>query len=259
MSAKLKPSEILAAAIALVSDATARLLSAEKIAREVVAQQVGPAGPPGPKGEKGDQGPQGPVGPKGDDGQHGATGPQGPTGDKGPKGEKGQRGQKGDNGDPGSAGTPGLDGRSATIKIGKVATLQAGQKAYVRNVGTDTDAILDFGIPQGVIGMTGPGGGGGGITRKQVDKLIRDTIAAMNPFTGYVLSDEDVGDPNSYYGYIQESDSKNWYIRRIGSVGSSIEHRFAVASENPSNQDYGNAWNNRALLNYRVLSEIDIP
>lgn len=53
------------------------------------------------------------------------------------------KGQKGDTGD------------AATIAIGTVTTLPAGSQATAENVGTDTDAIINFGIPQGAQGEKG--------------------------------------------------------------------------------------------------------
>ena len=41
-------------------------------------------------------------------------------------------------------------GEAATIKIGKVETLRFDEPATVKNVGTPGDAVLDFGIPQGM-------------------------------------------------------------------------------------------------------------
>lgn len=63
-----------------------------------------------------------------------------------PKGEKGDKGDKGDAGD------------NATIAIGTVTTLEPEQEATVQNTGTETNAVLSFGIPKGVQGDTGPQG-----------------------------------------------------------------------------------------------------
>src|SRR4026208_553605 len=68
-------------------------------------------------------------------------------------------GKPGDPGEPGGEGPPGEDGAAATISIGTVTTLDPGESATVENVGDPTDAILNFGIPQGEAGA--PGGGGG--------------------------------------------------------------------------------------------------
>ena len=110
---------------------------------------TGPAGPQGPQGETGPQGPAGPQGPEG------PAGPQGPKGDTGPQGPAGAEGATGPQGPQGETGAT---GQSANISIGTVTTLSAGSEATVVNSGTSMDAILDFGIPQGATGATGPQG-----------------------------------------------------------------------------------------------------
>ena len=141
---------------------------------------VGPKGEPGPKGDTGEQGIQGPQGEKGDKGDKGDaftysdfteeqlaslkgekgdkgdkgdTGPQGIQGEKGDKGDKGDAGPQGPQGEKGETGSAGVDGKSATITIGTVTTLDAGSSATVENVGTSTDAIFNFGIPKGADGI----------------------------------------------------------------------------------------------------------
>lgn len=72
---------------------------------------------------------------------------QGPQGPRGPQGVQGIHGEKGDKGDTGE------------LSIGTVTTGEAGSQASVVNVGTSTDAILDFVIPrggQGIQGIQGP-------------------------------------------------------------------------------------------------------
>lgn len=72
---------------------------------------------------------------------------QGPQGPRGPQGAQGVQGEKGDKGDTGE------------LSIGTVTTGEAGSQASVVNVGTSTDAILDFVIPrgpQGIQGIQGP-------------------------------------------------------------------------------------------------------
>lgn len=54
-------------------------------------------------------------------------------------------------GDTGEAGADGID---PTITVGSVETLQPDQTAYVNNVGTSTNAIFNFGIPQGIQGSS---------------------------------------------------------------------------------------------------------
>lgn len=130
------------------------------------------------KGEKGDRGDTGPQGAPGKDGADGSPGPAGQNGQDGAAAtiqvgevvtlEPGQpaaventgteqaavlkisipRGQNGRDGDPGQAGA------AATIQVGQVTTLPAGQQATVSNVGTASAARFDFGIPQGPAGTS---------------------------------------------------------------------------------------------------------
>lgn len=58
---------------------------------------------------------------------------------------------KGTKGDTGAQGERGLAG---TIEVGSVQTVSYGSAASVTNSGTDTEAILDFQIPQGAPGAT---------------------------------------------------------------------------------------------------------
>ena len=51
-------------------------------------------------------------------------------------------------------------GKAATVRIGNVYTLPSGAYAYVRNVGTINDAVLEFGIPSGSGGENGLDGVG---------------------------------------------------------------------------------------------------
>lgn len=88
----------------------------------------GPQGIQGERGERGETGPEGPEGPEGPQGVTGPTGPQGPAGAR---------------------------GAGATVRVGTVTTLAPGSDATVSNAGTDTDAVLNFGIPRGE-----PGSGG---------------------------------------------------------------------------------------------------
>lgn len=91
----------------------------------------------------------------------GATGAQGPKGDKGAQGPKGDPGAQGLKGDTGERGPAGTDGKAATIKVGTVSTLPAGSSATVVNSGTESNAILSFGIPKGDTGQAGPKGNPG--------------------------------------------------------------------------------------------------
>ena len=149
----------------LYSDFTAEQL-------EALRGPQGLQGETGPQGEQGVQGPQGIQGPKGETGE---TGPTGPQGEQGEKGEPGEQGIQGIEGPQGPAGTPGADGRAATVTIGTVTTLEAGSNATVTNVGTETNAILNFGIPQG-----NPGEGGGSSEGGTTNYLLLENKPKIN-------------------------------------------------------------------------------
>ena len=137
-------------------------------------------GPKGDKGDKGDTGQTGPQGPKGDAatvavgstttlavGQDATVENVGsiynavlnfgiPQGPQGPKGDKGNKGDTGAQGETGPRGPQGERGTNATVYIGTTSTLNPGSQATVYNSGTDSNAVLNFGIPKGEKGDTGP-------------------------------------------------------------------------------------------------------
>lgn len=63
-------------------------------------------------------------------------------------------GPQGIQGPAGADGVDGTDGVSPTISIGNTTTLDPNSPATVTNVGTNTNVILDFGIPQGKQGVS---------------------------------------------------------------------------------------------------------
>lgn len=142
---------------------------------------TGPKGEQGEVGPQGEQGVQGERGDKGDKGDQGERGPQGDQGVQGPQGVKGDKptvsigsvvstndvasvtvADDGEGNAVLSFGIPkgkeGREGRAATVSVGKVTTLPAGENAAVTNVGTATDASLEFSIPQGPKGEQGERG-----------------------------------------------------------------------------------------------------
>lgn len=72
----------------------------------------------------------------------------------GVKGDKGDKGDQGEQGIQGIQGIQGERGVSATIQVGTVTTLEPEQEATVENVGTESAAIFNFGIPKGEPGDT---------------------------------------------------------------------------------------------------------
>lgn len=74
-----------------------------------------------------------------------------------PRGKDGTNGKDGKDG----ASIKGDRGEGATVRINSVTTLPAGQDATVLNVGTDTSALLNIGIPRGLDGTNGSNGTNG--------------------------------------------------------------------------------------------------
>ena len=139
-------------------------------------------GPKGDKGDKGDTGATGPQGPQGDPctvvvnstatlepGSNAYVTNTGslsnavlnfgiPKGDRGPQGAKGDKGDTGAQGETGPRGPQGERGTNATVSIGTTYTLAPDSQATVYNSGSDSNAVLNFGIPKGEKGATGPQG-----------------------------------------------------------------------------------------------------
>lgn len=131
--------------------------------------------------ELNEQGPQGAMGPQGEPGETGETGNGissiAQTGTSGLVDEytiyytdgdtysfdvtNGKDGADGKDGKDGTDGQDGADGQAATIEVGTVSTGAAGTSATVVNVGTSSEAIFDFVIPQGIQGVPGQDGSDG--------------------------------------------------------------------------------------------------
>jgi hypothetical protein len=67
----------------------------------------------------------------------------------------GSTGQQGTTGNVGPTGSTGAVGDDATIQIGSITTLPANANATVANAGSDTAAVLNFGLPMGQTGAQG--------------------------------------------------------------------------------------------------------
>jgi hypothetical protein len=70
---------------------------------------------------------------------------------------RGPRGAAGVKGATGSKGATGAAGGSATVSVGSVTTESPGSQVTVSNSGSGSNAILNFGIPQGAAGTNAPG------------------------------------------------------------------------------------------------------
>lgn len=89
-------------------------------------------------------------------------------------------------GAPGSQGPAGTDGQAATVSVGSTTTGAAGTSASVNNSGTTSAAVLDFTIPKGDTGATGPQGpqgvkGDTGPTGPQGPQGLKGDTGATGP------------------------------------------------------------------------------
>jgi hypothetical protein len=73
--------------------------------------------------------------------------------------QRGPRGTTGAKGAIGAKGASGSAGSAATVSVGSVTTESAGSQAIVTNSGSGSNAILNFGIPQGAVGANATGTG----------------------------------------------------------------------------------------------------
>lgn len=100
---------------------------------------------------------------------------------------------------------PSLIPLNASLAIGTVTTLPAGSPATVTNVGTDTEAVFDFGIPEGDAGAAGSPGvvqavvAGSGVTVDDTDPAnpvvsAIGAVVSVNGASGAVVLDAgDIG------------------------------------------------------------------
>ena len=202
-------------------------------------------GPKGDKGDKGDTGATGPQGPQGNaatvsvgstttlpvgyDATVTNSGsiynavldfgiPQGPQGPQGAKGDKGDTGAKGDTG---PRGPQGEKGTNATVYVGTTSTLNPGSQATVYNSGTDSNAVLNFGIPKGDKGDTGPMPTIAQTTGQAIDQVMsqKATTDALNTKQATItnsnkLSADLVTDTTTTNKFVTAEDKTTWNAKQ---------------------------------------------
>lgn len=77
----------------------------------------------------------------------------------------------------GEDGKDGEKGESATIQIGEVKTLEPYELAYVENVGDESEAIFNFGIPRGEDGTVDLSNY---YNKTEIDSMIGDIESVLN-------------------------------------------------------------------------------
>lgn len=219
-------------------------------------------GPKGDKGDKGDTGATGPQGPQGNAAtvSVGSTTtlpvgydatvtnagsiynavldfgiPQGPQGPQGAKGDKGDTGAKGDTG---PRGPQGERGTNATVYIGTTTTLNPGSQATVYNSGTDSNAVLNFGIPKGEKGDTGPMPTIAQTTGQAIDQVMsqKATTDALNTKQATItnsnkLSADLVTDTTTTNKFVTTEEKTTWNAKQNAlTAGTGIDITSDVIS-----------------------------
>jgi hypothetical protein len=142
---------------------------------------------------------------------------------------EGQQGIQGIQGIQGPQGIQGVPGNAATIAVGTTSTLAPGSPATVANSGTSSAAIFDFGIPEGVQGLTGDTGVEiAAVAPTNLAVLWLDTVdPAIASLAVNVLSDFVA--PYSYIGVAVSgaaTSSPVWRVTRID-VGPPVVSQVA--------------------------------
>lgn len=155
------------------------------------------------------------------------------------------QGPQGDKGEPGD---------NATINVGSVTTLEPGQEATVQNTGTETNAVLAFGIPKGETGATGPQGpqGAPGVNE---NVLHADISKSENPSVddAYVTPLQDL---KLYGKSTQESTTgKNlWDISKV--TTKQYPNGTGIVNNGDGSLTVTNNINDSSVLSNQKLSDI---
>ena len=114
---------------------------------------------------------------------------------------QGATGETGATGPAGADGSPGAPGIAASITVVETITEEPGKDANVRNVGTTSDAKLQFFIPQGVAGAQGepgtPGTPGKDGTDGVTPTVAAGTTTTLQPGQGAEVTEADGSTPTA--------------------------------------------------------------
>ena len=144
---------------------------------------------------------------------------------------------QGAKGDTGEQGIAGKDGKNATIQVGSVETLNSGSQATVTNVGTATNAILNFGIPQGFQGIAGKDGKNGTLNRV----IAQDGIDLNSTITNGLYEIHGINVNNCPNG-----ENQSWSIVLVGSMNgdsSAPTNGYQLFIDTNSNFSWVRTWN----------------
>lgn len=132
-------------------------------------------------------------------------------------------------GAPGAAGSPGPQGPAATIAVGTTTTLPAGSNATVENVGTDTAAVFNFGIPRG-----SSGGGGGDVVWGEIGGTLSNQTDLQNALDGKAAANHNHDDR-----YLTEAETVQAIDYKISLVTDELGTMAAVNDAPSDSKTYG--------------------
>ena len=167
---------------------------------------------------------------------------------------KGEKGDKGDTGAQGIQGAQGVAGESATITVGDVQTGTPDTQASVVNVGTETEAIFNFVIPQGVTGAKGDKGDKGDAGTTDYNELTnKPTIPSK---TSDLTNDSGFLTDSDLTNYVKNTDyatsSTGGTIKTSITYGTTINNGVLQASVKNASGSH----NEREFIGYRTLMNI---
>lgn len=133
-------------------------------------------------------------------------------------------------GQPGVDGKQGPQGVAGRVMVGTTTTLPAGSQATVTNRGSNTNAILDFGIPKGEDGEGAPVWGNiGGTLANQTDLRIALNGKANSADLGTMSSVDDAPSDSKEYvrknGTWKESSGGGGFYFTWGNIGGTLSNQ----------------------------------
>lgn len=154
---------------------------------------------------------------------------------------------KGPQGDTGATGATGPQGDAATINVGSVSTTAYGNPAQVVNVGTESEAVLNFVIPQGKPGQATTTMGG-----LTLDTITTSTASFPSPQVG------DTG--ATAFGKIVK-----WFADGLAAITGKLDAANVVNNLTTTEAGYaldarqGKALNDSLTIRSLPVSEVFVP
>ena len=141
-----------------------------------------------------------------------------------------------------------IDDAMPTISVGKVETVDAGEKAHVENVGTNINVILDFSIPRGKDGTNGTDGDDG------VSPIIEIGTVTTVPSTENASVEKTGTNEHVILNFKipRGANGDMWELDDAGYAGdnNNIVYDYCIAYR---------VWQMRTDENYQFVDKIEVP